>query len=133
MVIKMAKLNKIAIGLTLSLVSTIFIAAIATADIQNIFAKGLKLYLTIDTNLANQPIRIDTNQYGQTVYSHSGSMNPGRNEITLQYPNHLVDNGPFEICVGTWNNGQSCGNGNNGEEKKPESVFVSLYGQITTP
>ena len=90
-------------------------------------SKGLKLYLTVNTNLPNQDIGIDTYQYGNRIYSHSGFINTGTNEITLNYPRDLVDNGPFRICIGTWNDGQACGDGYNSEEKKPEGVYVSLY------
>ncbi len=57
-------------------------------------------------------------------------MNTGRNEYTLQYPSQLVENGDFEICIQTWNGDHSCGNGYNSEEKRPEDVFVILYGQV---
>jgi hypothetical protein len=65
-------------------------------------SKGLKLYLTADTNL-NDDIRINTYQHGDRVYTHDGFVNSGRNEITLQYPGRLIDTGEFRICVTTSN------------------------------
>jgi hypothetical protein len=60
--------------------------------------KGLKLYLTIDTNL-NDDVRISTYQYGDRVFTHNAIIHSGSNEITLQYPNGLIDTGEFRICV----------------------------------
>ena len=90
-------------------------------------SKGLKLYLTIDTDLPSQDITIDTEQFGQLVYGHDGLMNTGINEYTLEYPSGLVENGDFRICVTTVNNDwYNCADGYNSKEKKPEHVFVNL-------
>ena len=58
--------------------------------------KGLKLYLTIDTNL-NGDIIISTYQYGDRVFTHDAVIHSGSNEITLQYPSGLIDTGEFRI------------------------------------
>ena len=120
--------EKVALYLVIGLIAFIMVGYILSVYVVAVHAKGLKLYLTVDTNIPTENVGIGTYQHGNKIYDHSGYINPGTNEITLQYPNDLVDNGPFQICVATWHNGQSCGDGYNGEEKKPETVFISLYG-----
>ena len=61
-------------------------------------SKGLKLYLTVDTNL-NDDVRINTYQYGDRVFTHDAVIHSGLNEVTLQYPSGLIDTGEFRICV----------------------------------
>ncbi|MGC1135204.1 MAG: hypothetical protein WA941_20420 [Nitrososphaeraceae archaeon] len=63
-------------------------------------SKGLKLYLTIDTNL-NDDVRISTYQYGDRVFTHNAIIHSGSNEVTLQYPSGLIDTGEFRICAST--------------------------------
>lgn len=89
-------------------------------------SKGLKLYLTIDTNL-NDDVRINTYQYGDRVYTHDGFVNTGRNEITLQYPSRLIDTGEFRICVNALNNDESACN--NADECIPrvEYPLAEIY------
>jgi len=56
-------------------------------------------------------------------------MNNRITEFTLQYPDELIDVGHFRICVIAQSDDlQSCGNGYNSEEKKPENVRVNLFG-----
>jgi hypothetical protein len=71
----------------LILISALVMASIALTPLTVLQAssKGLKLYLTIDTNL-NDDVIINTYQYGDRVYTHDGFVNRGKNEITLQYP-----------------------------------------------
>lgn len=89
--------------------------------------KGLKLYLTVDTNL-NDDVIINTYQYGDSeAVIHSGS-----NEVTLQYPSSLIETGEFRICIRSNNYGESaCGTGYNSEAKQPEHVFINLYVEKT--
>lgn len=87
---------------------------------------GLKLYLTVDTNLRNQDIEIETYQRGDNIYGHNGFMITGSNEYTLNYPNGLIDTGSFQVCINT-NDGRFCGDGNNSEQKQPENVFINAY------
>jgi hypothetical protein len=90
-------------------------------------SKGLKLYLTIDTNL-NDDIRINTYQYGDRVFSHDAVIHSGSNEVTLQYPSGLIDMGGFRICVKFNNYDESaCNTGYNSEAKQPEHVFINLF------
>jgi hypothetical protein len=90
-------------------------------------SKGLKLYLTIDTNL-NDDVRINTYQYGDRVFTHDAVIHSGSNEVTLQYPSRLIDTGEFRICVNALNEGESaCDTGYNSEAKQPEHVFVNLF------
>ena len=89
--------------------------------------KGLKLYLTVDTNL-NDDVRINTYQYGDKVFTHDAVIHSGSNEVTLQYPNGLIDTGEFRICVRSNNYDESaCDTGYNSEAKQPEHVFINLF------
>jgi len=90
-------------------------------------SKGLKIYLTVESNL-NDDVIINTYQYGDRVYTHDGFVNTGRNEITLQYPSRLIDTGEFRICVNALNDGESaCDNAYNSEVKQPEHVYINLF------
>jgi hypothetical protein len=90
-------------------------------------SKGLKLYLTVDTNL-NDDVRINTYQHGDRIFTHDAVIHSGSNEVTLQYPSGLIDTGEFRICVRTNNYDESsCDTGYNSEAKQPEHVFVNLF------
>jgi hypothetical protein len=90
-------------------------------------SKGLKLYLTIDTNL-NDDVRINTYQYEDRVFTHDAVIHSGSNEVTLQYPSGLIDTGEFRICVRAMDYDESaCDAGYNSEAKQPEHVFVNLF------
>ena len=90
-------------------------------------SKGLKLYLTVDTNL-NDDVRINTYQYGDRVFTHDAVIHSGLNEVTLQYPSGLVDTGEFRICIRSNNYDESaCDIGYNSEAKQPEHVFIYLF------
>ena len=90
-------------------------------------SKGLKLYLTVDTNL-NDDVRINTYQYGDRVFTHDAVIHSGSNEVTLQYPSGLIDTGEFRICVRSNNYDESaCDTGYNSEAKQPEHVFINLF------
>jgi hypothetical protein len=92
-------------------------------------AKGLKIYLSVNTNLAGQGVEIDTFQFGNWIYTHTGYINNGFTKLTLEYPENLVRNGEFEICAyGVHADFESCSFGYNGKESKPEYVTVELYG-----
>lgn len=104
---------------------TLIVSGIVLQEVQ---AKGLKVYLTVDTNLPSQNLRMETYQFRNVVYSHEGFMNNGITDFTLQYPDELIDVGDFRICmIAQSDNSQSCGNGYNSEEKKPENVRVNLF------
>ena len=90
-------------------------------------SKGLKLYLTVDTNL-NDDVIISTYQYGDRVFTHDALIHSGSNEITLQYPSGLIDTGEFRICVRANNYDVStCDIGYNSEARQPEHVFINLF------
>ena len=90
-------------------------------------SKGLKLYLTVDTNL-NDDIRIPTYQHGDRVFTHDAVIHSGSNEVTLQYPSGLIDTGEFRICVRSNSYDESaCDTGYNSEAKQPEHVFINLF------
>src|SRR5919106_3572577 len=89
--------------------------------------KGLKLYLTIETNL-NDDVGINTYQYGDRVFTHDAIIHSGSDEVTLQYPSGLIDTGEFRICVRANSYDESaCDTGYNSEAKQPEHVFISLF------
>ena len=90
-------------------------------------SKGLKLHLTVDTNL-NDDVRVNMYQYGDRVFTHDAVIHSWSNEVTLQYPSGLIDTGEFRICV-TSNNydDSSCDTGYNSEAKQPEHVFINLF------
>jgi hypothetical protein len=90
-------------------------------------SKGLKLYLTINTNL-NDDARINTYQHGDRVFTYDAVTHSGSNEVTLQYPNSLIDTGEFRLCVRSNNYDKSaCNTGYNSEAKQPEYVFINLF------
>ena len=90
-------------------------------------SKGLKLYLTVDTNL-NDGVIISTYQYGDRLFTHDAVIHSGSNEVTLQYPSGLIDTGEFRICVRAMSYDKSaCDTGYNSEAKQPEHVFINLF------
>jgi hypothetical protein len=90
-------------------------------------SKGLKLYLTIDTNL-NDEVIISTYQYGDRVFTHNSVIHSGSNEVMLQYPSGRIDTGEFRVCVRSNNYDESaCVTGYNSEAKQPEHVFINLF------
>src|SRR5919106_706438 len=89
-------------------------------------SKGLNLHLIVDTNLESQDIAIITQQPSQNeIYRHDGFLHTGRNEYTLQYPNNVVDSGPFVICIDVGFEWLYCGDGYNAEEKRPENAYIN--------
>lgn len=105
------------------------ISCIAVTSSTALYAssKGLKLYLTVDTNL-NDDVRINTYQYGDGVFTHDALIDSGSNEVTLHYPSGLIDTGEFRICVRADNYDKTpCDTGYNSEAKRPEHVFINLF------
>lgn len=51
-------------------------------------SKGLKLYLTVDTNLNGDAI-ISTYQHGNRVFTYDAVIHSDSNEVTLQYSRGL--------------------------------------------
>ena len=102
------------------------------AFVSNVFAtsKGLKVDLTVETNLQSQPARIETYQFGSIIGVNSDYINTGTTNIRLQYPSGLIENGEsFQIrVIAQTDNLYADGNGYNSEAKKPEHVSVSLFG-----
>ena len=116
-------------GVVMIIVSALVMSSIALTPSTTVLAssKGLKLYLTRDTNL-NEDVRINTYQYGDKIFTHDAVIHSGSNEVTLQYPNGLIDTGEFRICVRAMNYDQSaCDIGYNSEAKQPEHVFINLF------
>jgi hypothetical protein len=111
------------------IVSTLVMSSITLSPSTALQAssKGLKLYLTVDTNL-NDDVRINTYQHGDRVFTHDASIHSGFNEVTLQYPSGLIDTDEFRICVRSNNYDESaCGTGYNSEAKRPEHLFINLF------
>jgi hypothetical protein len=118
----------IIIVFTLAMSSTVLIPPIALQA----NSKGLKLYLTVDTNL-NDDVIINTYQHRDRVFTHDTIIHSGSNEVTLQYPSGLIDTGEFRICVRSNNYDESaCGTGYNSEPKQPEHVFINSRTRILT-
>jgi hypothetical protein len=95
--------------------TTLVLSSIALTPTTTLQAssKGLKLYLTIDTNL-NDDVRINTYQHGDRVFTHDSVIHSGSNEVTLQYPSGLIDTAEFRICVRSNNYDEStCDTGYN--------------------
>ena len=57
-------------------------------------SKGLKLYLTVDTNL-NNDVKLNKYQQGDRVFTHDAVIHSGSNKVTLRYPSGLIDTGDF--------------------------------------
>jgi hypothetical protein len=111
------------------IISTLVISSIVLTPSIALLAssKGLKLYLTVDTNL-NDDVIISTYQHGDRVFTHEAVIHSGSNEVTLQYPGGLIDTGEFRICVRSNNYDESaCDTGYNSEAKQPEHVFINLF------
>ena len=92
-------------------------------------SKGLKLYLTVDSNQGSQDGTIQTSQNGRVVDTRLQHITQGNYQYELRYRKGQVDNGDFQICV-TLNNGvNNCNTGYDGPEKKPVYVHVNLHGE----
>ena len=88
----------------------------------------MKVFLTVDTNQRSQDVRIETFQHGNRIDTCNGFINTGITEITLQYPEGLIETGDFRIYVTVLSdNLYAYGNGYNSEEKKPEYVSINLF------
>jgi hypothetical protein len=113
------------------LLVAVLAASIVVAQ-QLVHAKGLKVFLTVNTNVGSQPANIETYQHGNKVYSHGWSIGAGT--TTLEYPDDLIETGSYEICItAQYDNLRSCGTGYNSEANKPEYVSVSLFGSTQPP
>jgi hypothetical protein len=113
----------------LIIISALVISSIVLTPLTALQAssKGLKLYLTVDTNL-NDDVRINTYQHVDRVFTHDAVIHSGSNEVALQYPNGLIGTGEFRVCVRSINYDKSvCGTGFNSEAKQPEHLFISLF------
>ncbi len=96
--------------------------------------KGLKAFLTVNTNLAGQPVEIYTSQFGENVEIHDSYMDNGYTEFELLYDRGMVINGEFKICVYAVNADiEECTYGYDSEEKRPEYVAVDLFGSNMPP
>ncbi|MGH9925364.1 MAG: hypothetical protein ACRD5B_08295 [Nitrososphaeraceae archaeon] len=116
-------------GVVMIIVSALVMPSIALTPSTALQAssKGLKLYLTIDTNL-NDDVKINTYQHGDRLFTHDAVIHSGSSEVTLQYPNGLVNTGEFRVCVRSDNYYEStCITGYNSEAKQPEHVFINPF------
>ena len=90
------------------------------------------MVLTINTNLIDQPVAIDTYQFDEFVVGYDSYMNNGATEHELNYLKGEIVNGEFMICVNAVDTGlEQCAWGYDGPEKKPEYVTVDLYSNGT--
>jgi hypothetical protein len=99
---------------------------VITIETTEVFGKGLKVYLTVNSDLSSQSANIVTWQGASEKYSHNDFINTGSTQLTLEYPDGLINTGEFRLCVtaGSYSN---CSLGYNSEEKKPEYITVDLY------
>jgi hypothetical protein len=119
----------------LLIVAAITIGLVTSLVIPNVFgsSKGLKLFLTVKTNL-DDDMRINTYQYDGKVFTHYAVMHQGSNEVTLNYPRGLIDNGEFRVCVASVDFDKSaCDNAYNSEAKQPEHVYINLFLRDSPP
>lgn len=93
--------------------------------------KGLKVFVTINTNLVSQPVYLDTFQFGQFVGSFDSYMNNGASETVIQFENGEMQTGDFEICAIADEGMKQCATGYNGEEKEPEYMTIGIYSNNT--
>jgi hypothetical protein len=112
--------------------STMLVVAITSvilmATTNDLFAKkGLKVYLTINSNQRSQDATIKTYQYDNVVDTRLDWIQQGTTELTLNYQKDQIENGEFQICVELWDGLQGCGNGYDEPEKKPEHVTVNIH------
>ena len=121
-------MNVTSVGLVIIMIVALITSSIISQQQQLVYAKGLKVFLTIDTNQRSQDVRIETYQHGDQIDTRTGFINTGITELTLQYTEGLVETGDFRICVTALSdNLYACGNGYNSKEKKPEYVSVNLF------
>ena len=90
-------------------------------------SKGLKVDLEVASDYGSQNAQVDTFQDDRFISTHDQFIDQGSWIYGLQYEKGDINNGPFEVCVFLISDQiESCGNGYNSEEKKPENVFVDL-------
>jgi hypothetical protein len=111
----------IAIATYLIILSTVFLEPVYAGG------KGLKVNLFINNVLTTQNAVIETWQDGRFVQSDTWNIQYTNVGGLLNYPRGAIESGPFQICVTLqYDNIQSCGNGYNSEEKRPETVSISF-------
>lgn len=116
-------------GLMVVLVTTVTIATMTDVFGSNESKKGLKVYLTVNSNLAGQTVEIDTFQFDKWVQTHDSYVDNGYTEFELNYPNDVVVNGEFEVCVYAVSADiESCGFGYDSPAKEPVYMSIELLG-----
>ncbi len=65
----------------------------------DVYAKGLKVYLTVDSNQRPQEGTIYTYQHGIQVDSRYHFIDQGITQVTLQYDDDVIDVGVQDLCV----------------------------------
>ena len=70
----------------------IYVVGIVVAN-----SKGLKLYLTVDSNQGSQDGTIQTSPYGRVVDTRLQYITQGNYQYELRYQKGQVDNGDFQI------------------------------------
>lgn len=125
---KLKRINVTSVGLVIIIIVALITSSVVLQQQQLVYAKGLKVFLTINTNQRSQDVRIETYQHGNQIDTRTGFINTGITELTLQYTEGLIETGDFRICVTALSdNLYACRNGYNSEEKKPEYVSVNLF------
>jgi hypothetical protein len=122
------------LGLAAALIATPYVVFPAKYYLANATndggGKGLRVFLTVNTNLQPQNAKIETYQFDNWVQVNQAYLNGGTTQIELNYQKEAIqNNNEFGICVtAESSNLRSCGYGYDSSEKKPEYVTVDLYG-----
>ena len=121
---KQSDLNKIVVVLLAT-----GLIALSTVPLIPVYAggKGLNVNLFINNVLTAQNAVIETWQDNRFLQSDTWYIQYTNSEGVLHYPSEVIETGPFQVCVTLqYDNIQSCGNGYNSEEKRPETVSISF-------
>ena len=96
--------------------------------------KGLRVFLTINTNLVSQPVEIDTYQFDQFLVTHQSYMDNGETQIEINYEPGEVVNGEFKLCAYAMEaDMERCVWGYDSEAKEPVYFNVDFYGSYSQP
>lgn len=121
------------VGLIITAALVISSALLTPSTSAHASSKGLKVFLTVNTNLVQQPIAIDAFQFDEFIAGYDEYITPGPNEIVLEFYKGEIQTGEFSICVKAVDIGlRQCGYGYNTDKKEPAYVTVNLY-QTNSP
>lgn len=121
----------IIIGIVITLIVVTIVGMVVVTDVfGSKGGKGLKVFLTVNSNYERDHAGIGTFQFGNTIEQGAGWINNGVTTMTVKYDKGEVQTGDFQICIRLTNGIQSCGSGYNSESKEPTHVTVNLYRDV---